>query len=74
MNFTLKWMAECTKDVAELLAIDAVTKLMPPPIANDVRDHSRATITDETKLADSFMQTKGWSHDQENEGRSHEEN
>ena len=78
MNLTLKWMAECTtvKDVAEQLAIDAVTKLMPRPIANHVRDHSPATLTDATKLADSFMQTRGWSHDQtgDNEGRSHEAN
>ena len=49
--------AECTtmKDVAELLAIDAVTKLMPRPIANHVRNHSPATLTDATKLADSFI-------------------
>ena len=78
MNLTLKWMAECTtvKDVVELLAIDAVTKLMPQPIANHVQDHTPATLTDATKLADSFMQTRSWSHDQtgDNEGRSHEEN
>ena len=66
MNLTLKWIVECTtvKDVAELLVIDAVTKLIPQPIANHVRDHSPATLTDATKLADSFMQTRGWSHDQ----------
>ena len=78
MNLTLKWMAECTteKDAAELLAIDAVTKLMPQPIANHVRDHSPATLTNATKLADSFMQTRGWCHDQteENEGCCHEAN
>ena len=78
MNLTLKWMAECTtvKDVSELLAIDAVTKLMPRPISNHVRDHSPATLTDATKLADCFMQTRGCSYDQtgDNEGRSYEAN
>ena len=43
---------------------DAVTKLMPKPISNHVRDHAPPTLKEAAKLADEFMLTRGWSLDQ----------
>ena len=50
--------------MVELSSIDAVTKLMPKPISNHVRDHAPTTLKEATKLADEFMLTRGWSLDQ----------
>ena len=66
LNFCWKWVKDCSTlgDMVELSSIDAVTKLMPKPISNHVRDHAPTTLKEATKLADEFMLTRGWSLDQ----------
>ena len=66
LNFFWKWVKDCStlEDMVELSSIDAVTKLMPKPISNHVRDHTPTTLKEATKLADEFMLTPGWSLDQ----------
>ena len=66
LNFCWKWVKDCSTlgDMVELSSIDAVTKLMPKPISNHVRDHAPTTLKEATKLADEFTLTRGWSLDQ----------
>ena len=66
LNFFWKWVKDCSTlgYMVELSSIDAVTKLMPKPISNHVRDHAPTTLKKATKLADVFMLTRGWSLDQ----------
>ena len=60
-----KWLegSVTVEDVVELLSVDAITRLMPRPVANHVRDRNPDTLTEATKLADDFIHTRGWNYD-----------
>ena len=51
-------------DVVELLAIDAITRLLPRTIANHVKDRTPKTLDEVTNLANEFIRNRGWTYDQ----------
>ena len=61
-----KWISGCetVEDIVELLAVDAITRLMPRPVANHVKDRSPTALAEATKLADDFIRNRGWNYDQ----------
>ena len=61
-----KWISGCetVEGIVELLAVDAITRLMPRPVANHVKDHSLTALAEATKLADEFIRNRGWNYDQ----------
>ena len=63
------WAADCDTidDILELVSLDIVTKLMPRPVANHVKDSKPTTVGEAAKLADDFMRHRGWNYSQPEE-------
>ncbi len=64
-----RWAADCDSvdAVLELVSLDIVTKLMPRPVANHVKDSKPMTVGEAAKLADNFMRHRDWNYCQPEE-------